>query len=390
MIIKSIRCRRVLNSHVQFTNEFVVTLEGGAAGIGGSPQGETISIYEDKSVSTEPAAIIAAIQADGLIHRQITQSEFDLYLLQNIGRFGRNNSYALSEALFNASRVNFPLFTLLGRPPAKLKAPKLCMNILNGGWHAYTNPVLSDYHEYILVARSNDLREVISAHEEIQRVVKERLLKQTKTVVNGNPVSRFATTDNRECLDFLLKVCESLGYGNSFDLWIDASAGDLWTGNGYRLAITDNRFYTPEQYQAYWLDIIDQYGLQFIEDPFQEQDYWSWHHLTTSGRDSLVIGDNFYSTNPERIAEGAQKQFAHGVLVKPNQAGTVTEVCRAIETAQLYGQVAVTSHRSISTESTFLSTLTCVYGVEYIKIGPLLTDYSSVVRLNEIIRLTEV
>jgi hypothetical protein len=30
-----------------------------------------------------------------------------------------------------------------------------------------------------------------------------------------------------------------------------------------------------------------------------------------------------------------------------------------------------------------------MYGAQYIKIGPLETDYSSIVRLNEIIRLTE-
>ena len=388
-IIQSIKCRKVLNSHVQFTNEFIVSLAGGAEGAGGSPQGETISIYEDKKFAIDPTAIVSAIQADGLTGRLITQMEFDSYLLQNIARFGRNNAYALSEAFFNATRVNGSLFDLFGRTPANLKAPKLCLNVLNGGWHAYTNPVLSDYSEYILVARSNNVGEAIGAHNEIQRVVKERLLKQSKTVINGNPVNRFATTDNRECLEFLLNVCESLGYANSFDLWIDASAGDLWTDNGYQLAITDKALYTSEQYQAYWLDIIRQYGLRFIEDPFREKDYESWHSLTTSEHGSLVIGDNFYSTDPARIEDGAQKHYAHGVLVKPNQAGTVTAVCKAIETAQQFGQVAITSHRSISTESTFLSIITCIFGVEYIKIGPLVTDYSSVVRLNEIIRLTE-
>jgi enolase len=67
----------------------------------------------------------------------------------------------------------------------------------------------------------------------------------------------------------------------------------------------------------------------------------------------------------------------------------VSAVRQAVEVAQHADQIAITSHRSISTESTFLSWLTCMYGVKYIKIGPLMTDYSSIVRLNEIIRLTE-
>ena len=102
-----------------------------------------------------------------------------------------------------------------------------------------------------------------------------------------------------------------------------------------------------------------------------------------------MIGDNYYSSDAARIEAGARKQHTHAVIIKPNQAGTVTGIRRAVEAAQLAGQIVITSHRSISTEETFISALTCMYGVQYIKIGPLVTDYSSIVRLNEIIRLTE-
>jgi enolase len=76
-------------------------------------------------------------------------------------------------------------------------------------------------------------------------------------------------------------------------------------------------------------------------------------------------------------------------VIKPNQAGTVTAVKEAIEAGEKFGQIVITSHRSISTESTFLSKLTCILNIKYIKVGPLATDYSSVIRLNEIIRLSE-
>jgi enolase len=137
------------------------------------------------------------------------------------------------------------------------------------------------------------------------------------------------------------------------------------------------------------VDIIRQYGLRFLEDPFREQDPESWRRLTTSQNSCYTIGDNFYSSDAGRIEAGADKQCTHGAVIKPNQAGTISAVRRAVESAQRKGQIAITSHRSISTEETFLSTLTCMYGVKYIKIGPLQTDYSAVVRLNEIIRLSE-
>jgi enolase len=386
--IKSLAYRRVLNSHVDFTNEFIVALDDGSAGLGSSPQGETISIYEDKKVSIDPATIIQRIESDGYVGKSLTQESFDDYLQRRISFFGRNNAYGLSLAFFNAANTCQSLFELFDKPAAELTPPHICYNILNGGWHAYTNPVLSDFSEYILVARSKDIEETIGNHNEVQRAVKEKLLKQTKSVVSGNVVNRFATADNRECIEFLLNICDKLGLSDAFDLMIDASAGDLWTDDGYRFAITDNSVRSSEAFHEYWMDMIRQYKLRFLEDPFREKDPEAWQQLTRSQQACYVIGDNFYSSDAGRLEEGAAQGYTHGIIIKPNQAGTVSAVRRAIEVAQRTDQIAITSHRSISTESTFLSVLTCVYGVKYIKIGPLLTDYSSVVRLNEIIRLT--
>jgi enolase len=386
--IKSLAYRRVLNSHVDFINEFIVALDDGSVGFGSSPQGETISIYEDNTVTIDPATIIQRIESDGYLGRPLEQTDFDAYLQQQLPGFGRNNASGLSLAFFNASSTSRSLFESFDKPRARLTPPHICCNILNGGWYAYTNPVLSDFSEYILVSKSNNIEETVGNHNEIQRVVKEKLITQTKTVIAGNVVNRFATLDNRECIEFLLSICGRLGLSDAFDLMIDASGGDLWTNDGYRLAITDDSVRSSAAFCEYWLDIIRQYNLRFLEDPFHEKDSETWRRLTRSQQACNVIGDNFYSSDAQRIEQGAAERYTHGVVIKPNQAGTVTAVRRAIEVAQRTGQIAITSHRSISTESTFLSTLTCMYGVKYIKIGPLMTDYSSVVRLNEIIRLT--
>lgn len=389
-IIKSISFRKVLNSHVKFTNEFIIELENDAIGYGASPQGETISVYEDKKVTIEPGTIIEKIRQDGNLGKPLDQVGFDEYLQRYISYFGRNNAFGLSLAFFNAVNHSTSPIELYSKQQKKMTPPYICLNILNGGWHAYTNPVLSDFSEFMLVAKSNNLEELITNHNEIQQKVKERQLVQSKTVVSGNPVNSFSIRDNRECIDFLLDVCNSLGFSNYFDLMIDASAGDLWSTDGYRLAITDNSVRSSEEFIEYWLDLIKQYNIRFLEDPFHEKDFESWQRLTTSQQSCYIIGDNLYSSDVGRLETGAQQKLTHGAVIKPNQAGTVTAVRRAIETAQRNKQMIITSHRSISTESTFLSLLTCIYDVKYIKIGPLMTDYSSVVRLNEIIRLTEV
>jgi enolase len=268
------------------------------------------------------------------------------------------------------------------------RAPRLCINILNGGRHAYTNPVLSDFPEYLLVARGEDIVETMACHHAIQTAVREDLLRRDRVVVDGNPVARFATLDNRECLEFLLGVLDRLGLADGFDLMIDASGGDLWTGESYELALTDGGSRSGEEFVALWLDLLRQYPVRFLEDPFREEDPGSWRELKASQGEALLIGDNLYSSDAARIEKGAADGLTDGVIVKPNQAGTVTAVRRTLETARRCGQVVIASHRSISTESTLEAILACESRAEYIKIGPLLTDYSSVLRLNDIIRLT--
>jgi enolase len=388
-IIKSIACRKILNSHVSFTNEFIILLDNGSVSTGASPQGETISIYEDRTVSIEPQTIIDKIVKDGLLETSLDQTSFDQYLQLHIPLFGKNNAYGLSEAFFNTTSKTGSMFDLFGKQDMKLEPPRICLNILNGGWHAYTNPVLSDFSEFMLVSKSRDVLEVIEDHNEIQRIVKEKQLSQSKTVVSGNPVNSFSTRDNREVVDFLLNVVNSLGLSGKYDLMIDASGGDLWKNNAYRMEITDGKAYSSEEFIKYWMDMIRNYRLIFLEDPFHEQDFTSWQRITSSQQDCYIIGDNLYSSDEGRILEGAKKKYATGAVIKPNQAGTVTAVVRSLETALHTGQIAITSHRSISTESTFISLLTCMLGAQYIKIGPLYSDYSSIIRLNEIIRLTE-
>lgn len=381
--IKTISHRKILNSHVEFTNEFIIQLNNGCSGIGSAPSGETLSIYEDRTTVGDPQKIKETISKDQYCNAPLSQKKFDDYLEMKIPMFGRNNCYALSLAFFNATNKSTK------HPYPKTQFPNLCINVLNGGKHAYTNPVLSDFHEYLLVASNNKLIEVIEEHNRIQNKVREKLMTKKKMVVNGNLVNTFATADNRECIDFLLGILESLNLTDRYDLMIDASGTDLWTERGYRFALTDNSLKTSAEFYRYWMNLVKDYNIKFLEDPFDDRDYEAWRKLTTTQNQCNIIGDNLYSTDSQRIQQGSVKKYTNGLMIKPNQAGTVSATLRAIETAQNANQIVITSHRSISTESTFLAWLTHTCGVKYIKNGPLHTDYSSVMRLNELIRLIE-
>ncbi len=387
--VESIGCRRVLNSHLGFTNEFVMTMDDGRTGVGASPQGETIGVYEDRWTRGDARNVVEEIRQDRLLNEEITQSDFDRFLEKHVKEFGRNNCWALSLAFFNAARSS-AIDAWLVRQDRAGSFPRICLNILNGGRHAYTNPVLSDFPEYLVVPRFDDANKVLKDHAAMQDAVKERLASCERVTVNGNAVHRFGSDDNRGCLAFLQGVLDGLGLSHDYDLMIDASAGDLWAEERYEFPVSDRTTRSSDELQEYWNDLIDEFQIGFLEDPLREHDHEAWTALAAGQSKCRIIGDNFYSSDAERIEKGARDGCTHGAIIKPNQAGTVSAVMRAVEVSHGLGQIAITSHRSISTESTFLSLLTVMVGVRYIKIGPLYTDYSSVMRLNELIRLTGV
>lgn len=384
--IASVHMRNILNSHAEFTTEFIIEFKDGALGIGSSSKGETISIYEDKKSSIDPRTILDVIKGTNLYGQKIDQDGFDRYLENNMEEFGRNNCFALSLAFHNAA-VNS--VGIDGSKPGVF--PRLCLNILNGGWHAYTNPVLCDFSEIMIVPTHNDIVETLNEHHQIQKLVHEKLLGCEKTVINGNLVNVFNDKNNRAPIDFLLEILRELGLTDKYDLMIDASAGDLQTSKGYHFSLTDCSIRTTSELCKYWRELSENYKIKFLEDPFHERDFTGWQELTATKIEGCdIIGDNLYSSDALRIMDGAKKGYSNGVIIKPNQAGTVTAIVEAVKTARSHNQIIISSHRSISTESTYICCITNRYDIPYIKIGPLFTDYSSVIRLNELIRLAGV
>jgi enolase len=381
--ITALHARNILNSHAEFTTEFVLDFGHGTRGIGSSPKGETISIYEDRHGPADPKAILEAFREAAVFGRPLGQEQFDRYLGENLERFGRNNCFALSLAFHRGTAGTD------GADSSRTGSlPRLCLNILNGGWHAYTNPVLCDFSEILLVPAQNRLMDTLHEHHQIQTRVREELLRRDKAVINGNPVSVFPARDNRAPLEFLREILEALGLAHQYRLMIDASASDLRVPQGYRFSLTDDSVRTADELGAYWKTLVEEYDIQFLEDPFHETDFGAWQALTARRPPGCeIIGDNLYSSDAGRIRQGAQAGYSNGVVIKPNQAGTVTATAAAVDAARAHGQTMIASHRSISTESTYICTVTCTYHLPYIKIGPLLTDYSSVVRVNEILRL---
>jgi len=383
-ILESVSSGLTVNSKGSAMDEYALRFEGGAVGRGSAPLGETRSRYEAEGGGIEARSVIQALTADGILGSALSQAEFDQYLVANLARMGSSAVFSLSCAFFEAELKSSSAYTR----PDRAVPPRFCLNILNGGRHAYTNPVLSDFHEYLLLPRHADIAMLLEDHRSIQDRVRDRLSATETTRVNGNVVHVLGGQGNRDCIELLLGVLDDLGLSQRYGLMIDAAASQLWNGSAYALDLAEKKVFCPEELEDYWAGIIADYPLALLEDPFAEHDLERWSSLAATAGDCSIAGDDVHSGDPERIRQLLDSACMTATVLKPDQAGTISATLAAVELTRAAAVPLVLSHRSVSTDSLVLAHLMVDCGIEIAKFGPLLSDFSSILKMNEVLRMT--
>ena len=384
-VLTDVDYRSTINSVAQLTREFSIHFGDGAMGTGSAPRGETLSCFESRGQNASPDRVIQQLESDAITGSELSQLEFDQYLESRIRELGAENIYSLSCAFFEASLTSCRHTASHGNN----QQPAYCLNILNGGFHAYTNPVLSDFHEFLLVPRHGDLQRLLADHRTIQEHVRQRLTTCPTTMVNGNVVHVLGKNGNRDSIAFLKELLSELELTTDYGLMIDAAASGLRDGSGYALELAEQRTFSCPEFLDYWRDIQDEFSLDVIEDPFAESDQDNWSRLVEHDTQCRIAGDDIHSGDPLRIRKLLDAGCMTGIVLKPDQAGTMSRTIDAIHAAQQQDVPVILSHRSISTDSLVLAHLLVEFGIDYAKFGPLYTDYSAILKMNEVLRMTQ-
>lgn len=380
--IERLDARRVLNSHRDWTLEFAVHLSDGRRGHGAAPRGETPSIYEDTGGGAPPPSVLGPARTE-LVGRDFDAAALDALLFERRAEWGHSAVYAISVACFEALRRPATPRAGAGGPDAG--RPVIYFNLVNGGLHAYTNPIACDFTEFLLVPIGLDRVASIEAYVRLLGVVSARLARYATRSVGGNHVADLGGQPNEAACALVRDVLANEGLADQFGIMIDASAGDWADEDGYRLPVSGLRM-EREALVDYWLGLIDRFQIDALEDPLGERDLDGWQALHGARpATTAILGDNFTSTDPDLLELRADS--VDGVLLKPDQAGTASRATRFAEVARKRGLQVIASHRSIETDGTFLVHLALDIGADAIKIGPF-SDLTSIVRTNELIRET--
>jgi enolase len=195
---------------------------------------------------------------------------------------------------------------------------------------------------------------------------------------------------NEEALDALVRAMESAGLvpGSDAAISLDIAASQFGSAAGYSLGCdgmeldTDGMIALLERW-------IERYPIVSIEDPLAEDDCEGFRRFTAAfGSKVQVIGDDLLVTNTARVRDAEAARLCTGVLIKPNQAGTITETRAAIAAARESGMAAIVSARSGETEDVTIAHLAVGWKAAQLKAGSF-SRSERMAKWNEMLRIEE-
>jgi len=201
-----------------------------------------------------------------------------------------------------------------------------------------------------------------------------------------------ALPDNRAALDLLVAAVERAGYrpGEEIAFALDVAATHFYRPEHgqYDLA-SEGRMCGASELIDLLAGWVAHYPIISIEDGLAEDDWTGWRELTDRlGRAVQLVGDDLFTTNPQRVRQGIGLGIANAVLVKMNQIGTLTETLEVIRLAREAGYRAVISARSGETEDSTIADLAVATSAGQIKIGSL-AQSERLAKYNQLLRIED-
>ena len=405
--IAAVRARRIWDSRGRPTLEAEVTLEGGVRGRAIAPAGasrgtrEAIDLRDGGprlggfDVENAIANVAGPIARAVVGLDAVDQAKVDAALIAadgtpNKARLGGNATVAVSLAVAQAAAAahGIPLWRYLSAG-ASVTLPLPEIQIFGGGAHAGRRIDIQDLMVIPLAATS--FAEALAMTAEVYRVAGELMREEGKLAGVADEGGYWPAFDtNEEALATLTRVIDRAGYmpGDDVAISLDIAASEFHREGRYALA-RDGCTLDRDGLIAMLLGWLDRYPIVSIEDPLAEDDREGWIALTrVAGARVQIIGDDYLTTSAGRVEAAAAAHACNAVLIKPNQAGTVTETLAAVRAGQRAGFGTIVSARSGETEDTSIVHLAVGWNAGQLKVGSFARG-ERMAKWNEALRIEE-
>lgn len=392
MKIKNINASEILDSRGIPTVSAEVELENGVRAGSSVPSGTSAGSHEALELRdgnnnrfsgmgvTKACENIEKIIAPKLRGMDVTgQQKIDEILLEldgtkNKGRLGANAILAVSIAVVraHARAINKELFEVIANAYGlkNFIIPRPLSVVIEGGKHSDSN---ADIQEYMIQVEEDGIKENLNKIELLYNSL-GKVLKESGKSTNIGYEGAYgpSISSNREGLDLIMDAIKISEINpDKVRLALDVASSEFYDKESKKYILkSENIVLSSGQMSAYLEELVRDYPIFSIEDALSEDDWEGWQALSEKiGGGIMLVGDDLFVTNIERIRDGIDRGAANAVLIKPNQIGTVTETIEAVKMAKFAGWEPIVSHRSGETNDTFIADLAVAIGAKYIKAG---------------------
>lgn len=391
--LANLYAREILDSRANPTLEVVAILDDGSTGVASVPSGSSTGSHEDKELrdlDTNRYLGLGVLKAVGNVNGEIASklvgsalesvAAVDKLLLEldgttNESRLGANAvlgvSMAVTKALAASTKQTlYRYLASISGLTETLFVPQPVFNMINGGKHGAGN---LDFQEFFVIPNNpHAFAASLQTGSEIYHAIK-KILARRGAIHSVGDEGGFAPNLFTN-LDALEVLSESIGETNhkvgvDVELGLDVAANTFFKDGRYVIKDRSSPMEAAE-FIDYLRDLNGQYHLRILEDALWEDDWKGWATLTTElGTSTLIVGDDLLVTNAGRVKTAIEQKSCNAILVKPNQAGTVTETIEVVKQSRAAGWKVIVSHRSGETNDTFIADFAVGVGADYVKFG---------------------
>lgn len=388
--IDSVSAIEILDSRGRPTILAICRLADGSAASASVPSGASTGAAEALELrdgDRERYGGLGCLQAVGNINGEInralagrqfeTQAALDQALLSldgtaNKARLGANAILGVSLAFCRAQAAQHatPLYAHLAQlANVTPQLPRPMINLFSGGAHGGGQVAIQDVQ--LAVPAADSIRQALEVVSDVFRaaanLTANRYGTRLLTADEGGLAPPFESSE--AMLSAAVEAIDHAGYqpGSEVALTLDLAASQFYSSAGYRIdGATVSRQTMIDKIKKWCAD----YPIISIEDGLQEADWTGWQQLAQGLRGRvMILGDDLLCTQADRIQRAIDLKAADSLLLKVNQAGTLTEAVTALKLARRAGWRIVVSARSGETEDDWLADLATGWAGDYIKVG---------------------
>lgn len=397
-VIKHVWAREILDSRATPAVEAAVQLDNGLICTSSSPSGASTGSYEALELRDQDPnryhgkGVLKAVESvnsvlgPSLVGMDPThQEEIDRKMISvdgtpNKSKYGANSILAVSEAVAKAGAQMSGKATYLwimdyskskGLKIDNLHIPTPIFNMINGGLHGAGNLDFQEFH--VIPASSKSYSDGLRGCVEIYTAIGQNLARRgaihSVGDEGGYAPNLFTNADALEVLVESIRDTNKYSLGRDVFLGLDVAASIFYKDGEYVIRDKTSPMNDTELAE-YYKNLNEQYKLALLEDPFAEDAWDSWKKLVNEVAGQVtIVGDDLLVTHPKRVERAVKEKACTGILIKPNQVGTVTETIEVIKMARDAGWKVIVSHRSGETNDFFIADFAVGVDADYVKFG---------------------